>query len=455
MSRCRFVKRALSALVVVLGSVGCKASLSADAKASASTSGDAEASAEASGSVDGKAETEKPDFDKPLEEPQRESREEDEALPASEPALIGARQDLAFNGPARATCECLAVHVGQASDPAFVWELSVPSTDRDSQLVIGLSSRNVACSRTGPQGLGASYQGFRVSGQDVIVLVEEARDGRPLTSGAIIPRPGAGGQVFVSPASKDVPYGRSSNGASDRCALGNPGATAAPISETAAPAEEAASPAGITRATAKEIRPEEDSPDDFGEQGEFEAGGDEIVADRVHDGFYLRLSAGLGYQVFSVSSSTADADASGLAYPFDFMIGGSLAQGVALGGMLSAAVTRSPTVDPGDATLDGTNLNLFRAGAFIDYYPSPTAGFHLLGDVAFAEVSATDDRTNFVSGKVTGFSLGAGVGYEWWVSDSWSLGVMGRFAWAILTSDRNDNDYMDLLPGIQFTASYN
>jgi hypothetical protein len=54
------------------------------------------------------------------------------------------------------------------------------------------------------------------------VLVEAARGGRPLTSGAIIPRPIGPGRVFVAPASKKLPYGRPLDG-SGNCKIGNPG----------------------------------------------------------------------------------------------------------------------------------------------------------------------------------------------------------------------------------------
>ena len=57
---------------------------------------------------------------------------------------------------------------------------------------------------------------------DVIVLVEAARGGRPLTSGAIIPKPVGPGQVFVAPTSKKLPYGRALEG-KGLCKIGNPG----------------------------------------------------------------------------------------------------------------------------------------------------------------------------------------------------------------------------------------
>jgi hypothetical protein len=74
-----------------------------------------------------------------------------------------------------------------------------------------------------PKGsLGASYWGYRRSGNDVVVFVESAVKGRPLTAGAIIPKPFGDGQVFAAPAFKHEPYGRGPKGEA-RCKLGNPG----------------------------------------------------------------------------------------------------------------------------------------------------------------------------------------------------------------------------------------
>lgn len=124
-------------------------------------------------------------------------------------ALLGARHDLRVSGSQEtAACSCLAVKVGQPSDPAFVWEGTPPSIDPDTQVVIGLTSQGIPCSTKTKDSLGASYWGYRTRGPDVIVEVENARFGRPITSGAIIPKPTDGGHVYIRPTGKSVPYGR-------------------------------------------------------------------------------------------------------------------------------------------------------------------------------------------------------------------------------------------------------
>jgi hypothetical protein len=176
---------------LVGGPLGCKASASAETSGGAKTADD---------------------FDTPIETPVAQP-------PAAEAPLLGARQDLTYKGSTSPNCSCLAVVLGQASDPAFEWSGKAPETDRESQLVIALTSNGVTCAATG--AAGASYWGYEVIGQDVVVVVENAVPGRPVANGAIIPRPIGNGQVFVKPADKNVPYGTPPGGAAgDRCQIG-------------------------------------------------------------------------------------------------------------------------------------------------------------------------------------------------------------------------------------------
>ncbi|MBX3182928.1 MAG: hypothetical protein KIT72_17955 [Polyangiaceae bacterium] len=136
-------------------------------------------------------------------------------------ALNGARHDLGLSEQAKSaasTCSCLAVKVGTATDPAFEWQGGVPRIDPDHQLVFAMSSEGKACEKEPEDSLGASYWGFRQEGEDIVIVVENARFGRPLTSGAVIPKPTGSGRVYLRPASREVPYGRPADG-STHCRL--------------------------------------------------------------------------------------------------------------------------------------------------------------------------------------------------------------------------------------------
>lgn len=136
--------------------------------------------------------------------------------------LLGARRDLALaTDQAEGGCSCLKVAIGSETAPAFRWQSGPPKLDPETQLVVGLSSEGGGC--PAPKNTeGASYWGYRWSGNDVVVYVENAIKGRPVAVGAVIPKPVGEGQVFIAPLDAKVPYGRGSGGAKS-CKLGNPG----------------------------------------------------------------------------------------------------------------------------------------------------------------------------------------------------------------------------------------
>jgi hypothetical protein len=194
------------------------------------------------GSVEGKVETggeEQADFEKPME-PQFASQQAAAPADSQGVALLGARQDLSFRGPATTQCKCLAVATGLPGSAAFQWSGPKPEISPDSQLVVALSSAGIDCPEAGANAQGASYWGYEVSGTDVVVVVESASPNHPLASGAIIPRPAGGGQVYVRPVDKALPYGKPAAGTGARCKVGpavnldspapaTPAASAAPV----------------------------------------------------------------------------------------------------------------------------------------------------------------------------------------------------------------------------------
>jgi hypothetical protein len=200
--------------------LGCQASVQADANMSTSGQSDAELDAEVQ-------------KERALAPPEGTAK----PLASGDRPLLGARSDLTL-APAEVPgqCTCLRVALGSAKLGSFRWKGEVPAVDDERQLVLALSSEGAGC--TNPKGsLGASYWGYRRSGDDIVVYVENAVAGRPLASGAIIPKPVGQGQVFVAPVAKGVPFG-SGPGGKGNCKVGNPGAPrTAPVSpdETGAP----------------------------------------------------------------------------------------------------------------------------------------------------------------------------------------------------------------------------
>lgn len=206
--------------IALLIAAACGGSVSANANANASSDSGADANfdAESKGSANAEG-------DAAWDTVAATQSEEDTAASATpsqptsptasqETALLGARHDLTLQSTT-AACQCLAVVLGQPSSTGIVWTGRRPVINPQTQLVIALGSDGVPCSEAGP---GASYWGYETKDGNVIVKVEAAVAGRPVTHGAIIPRPAEGKQVFIEPVEK-IPYGKGLRGEA-RCALG-------------------------------------------------------------------------------------------------------------------------------------------------------------------------------------------------------------------------------------------
>jgi hypothetical protein len=196
----------LGAAAAVALAVGCKASVSAHAKTNVEAKRDAV------------------DIEEPADDTGHESAlapGQTEERASGTPALLGARHDVVLvPGKQSVDCSCLAVALGVPTSAAFGWDSVVPSIDGASQQVIAFSSKGTACPDEPEDSLGASYWGYQVRGKDVVVLVEPARHGRPMTTGAIIPAPVAGGRTLVAPVDASVPYGKAPGDGGVRCVVG-------------------------------------------------------------------------------------------------------------------------------------------------------------------------------------------------------------------------------------------
>lgn len=200
----------LGSLLAALAAVACQASVQADANVS----------------TDGAAASEEEikSFDRPLEAPANAPEPPSDHIGGPDHALLGARHDLGYAGPKTAACTCLAVALSdQPQNTSFVWELEAPRLEPTSQWIIALSSSDVPCEGAPGGTLGASYQGYVQDGNDVVVYVEALGEGRPMTNGAIIPRPKPSGSVFVEPT--NAVYGKPLEGKSKRCKIAAPGTT--------------------------------------------------------------------------------------------------------------------------------------------------------------------------------------------------------------------------------------
>ena len=148
---------------------------------------------------------------------------------------------------------------------------------------------------------------------------------------------------------------------------------------------------------------------------------------RMHDGFYLRLSAGGlwgGTFVASDSPNHPNYTVDGFGFSFDAMAGGTVSGSLAVGGAVSGQGF-------GQGGGGGT-AGLLTLGAFVDGFPMPNDGLHLGGMLGLAGSSTSrHSGTNGFQGLGPG--MAAWFGYDGWVADEWSMGgllkLSGALAW--------------------------
>ena len=182
---------------------------------------------------------------------------------------------------------------------------------------------------------------------------------------------------------------------------------------------------------------------------------------KTHDGFYFRGATGLGYfkSSLSVSGTPApDISYSGLDVGFDAWFGGSPIPGLAIGGGITTYDVPSPSVKSGGSSASANgHLMLDIVGVFGDYYFDPTKGMHAEALLGYGILSAQDNNGNSSSNDPTGLALGLGFGNDWWVSDEWSIGVLGRFIYAPLSYSIGgvSEKYSTITPAVMATFIYN
>jgi hypothetical protein len=173
---------------------------------------------------------------------------------------------------------------------------------------------------------------------------------------------------------------------------------------------------------------------------------------QTHDGFYLQLDVGLGYLSTTAEVLNTEITYSGVTIPSALLIGGTVGP-VVIGGGFFGDYAPSPSAEVGGTSmeLEDVSLTLIGIGVFADFYPDPHGGLHFQPFVGWGGLTASSEGRDSGSDP-TGLVLAIGAGYDWWVADEWSIGVMGRFAYAPLKLD--DVSYNTIAPAVLATFTY-
>ena len=132
--------------------------------------------------------------------------------------FLGVTHDLSLSpgAPRSAVCRCLAVAYGPPSDGKFTWQAGAPVTD-EATIAIAIAPDGVACPSGAPP-VHASISGVESEGTDIVLIVEDVGNGRPIMRGALTTSPGPKGAIVVR-TRHDTPYPSASGPGPCRIAL--------------------------------------------------------------------------------------------------------------------------------------------------------------------------------------------------------------------------------------------
>jgi len=197
---------------------------------------------------------------------------------------------------------------------------------------------------------------------------------------------------------------------------------------------------------------------------------------RNHDGFYLRLGLGIGYMAASrryqdlrlvtkqYETVEFTIELSGLAQVGAFMLGGTPAKGLVVGGGVWGTSVPSPKLSgevPEDAevlsvNIDTDMLSISLIGPFVAWYPDPRRGLH--GELGFGYSFATSgdeasaEVVSLSSWDAGGWGFVGGVGYDFWVGSEWSFGVLARVSFVQAGDDQQT--FKAWVPALAATATF-
>jgi hypothetical protein len=200
---------------------------------------------------------------------------------------------------------------------------------------------------------------------------------------------------------------------------------------------------------------------------------------RRHDGFFLRFELGVG-GLFGSRTEIDDevrfeGDISGLSQVGAFMLGGTVAPGLVLGGG-GWGVNAPATSYDGDISISGWNVtdrvaenqqvdvglaSLSIIAPFVAWYPDPTFGLHgeLAVGLALATIGDYDDYRGEYDHHVSDYE-GAGwgtvvsAGYDFWVGEQWNLGLFGRVSYVGIGMSGGTNTLSAWSPALGVAATY-
>ena len=176
-----------------------------------------------------------------------------------------------------------------------------------------------------------------------------------------------------------------------------------------------------------------------------------------HDGFFLRLSSGIGYASTEFEEPGFRLEFNGNTGDGDIAIGGMLTPNLALHGTILAWFLGDPDAEGFDSggTFSGEvagDVTMTAIGIGVTYYFMPT-NLYLSGTLGLGQLDF--DLGGFATDTDRGLILEGSLGKEWWVSSNWGLGVSGALALHSFPEDGTDENWSGTSFALRFSATFN
>ena len=179
---------------------------------------------------------------------------------------------------------------------------------------------------------------------------------------------------------------------------------------------------------------------------------------RTHDGFFLRLAVGAGTASTKLEQGGQSLEFSGTSGGSDIAIGGVVAPNLALHATMFGWILEDPK---GELTgpLSGSNdLNgrvmMSAFGVGLTYYMMP-ANMYFTGSIGTGAVTFDLPQLNADETSDNGFAFALGVGKEWWVGNSWGLGLSGNFMYNSSKDATVSENWTGPAFDVRFSATFN
>ena len=172
---------------------------------------------------------------------------------------------------------------------------------------------------------------------------------------------------------------------------------------------------------------------------------------RTRDGFFARLSLGAGYFAASSGASQDRRTFAGAPISLEADLGGTPAPWLGLGAgytrdIILGLSSEDDVIDGDEPNLDDRSFQLETLSFFVSLYPHARSAFYGFASFGYGviHVRPSDDAPElpllslFGDGDgvdATGYAFTLGAGHDWWLSDTWTVGVSGRLLGARLSTD--------------------